>query len=217
MKTSYTKRDAIRIVTSAAKDYQKNLEGINLLFIYRDKSSNKIEFFETVFQANNFQHLTGIEMVDSSGTVVRNAKSFYQKCLDGKLKEEEIQFKKDGTTEFKLNAISPVVNFIDKAKMTGLFNGNGLKLAVDRVVGTITYCLGFIKRDKDDYYCPSSCLLEDTRKVVDAASQILAIMSKSAENKEKLYSEIRYLAKGFPIEKVDLPENLSCKISLEKK
>jgi len=215
MKTSYNKKDAIRIVTSAAKDYRNNLEGMNLLFIYRDKSSNKIEFFETVFQANNFQHLTGIEMVDSSGTVVRNAKSFYQKCLDGKLKEEEIQFKTDGTTELKLNAISSVVNFIDRAKMTGLYNGKGLKLAIDRVVGTITYCLGFIKNG--DYYCPGSCLLEDTRNVVDTASQILAIMSKSAENKERLYGEIRYLAKGFPIEKVDLPENLLCKISLEKK
>ena len=99
---AYSKRDAIRIVSSAAKEYQKKLEGTNLLFIYRDRKTNQIEFFEVIFLANNFQHLSGIEMIDSDGNRVQSATLFYQKCLDGKLKEEEIRFKDDGTTELKL-------------------------------------------------------------------------------------------------------------------
>ena len=46
---AYSKRDAIRIVSSAAKEYQKKLEGTNLLFIYRDRKTNQIEFFEAIF------------------------------------------------------------------------------------------------------------------------------------------------------------------------
>ena len=212
---AYCKRDAIRIVSSAAKEYQKKLEGTNLLFIYRDRKTNQIEFFEAIFLANNFQHLSGIEMIDSDGNRVQSATLFYQKCLDGKLKEEEIRFKDDGTTELKLNALPYVVSFIDKSKITGLFNGKGLTLEIDRLVGTVTYCLGFIQ--DGEYFYPGSCLLSDFCNLVDVPSQVLAIFSKSVEEKEPLYKNIRYLAKGFPIEKVNFPEKLRDKITIENK
>ena len=50
MKHTYTKKDALRIVVTTAKEYAKSLEGMNYLFIYRNRDNNKIEFFEAVIQ-----------------------------------------------------------------------------------------------------------------------------------------------------------------------
>lgn len=87
-------------------------------------------------------------------------------------------------------------------------------LAVDRVAGTINYCLGFIK--DGDYFVPSSCLLEDIRKLGDNPSQILAIMSKKANQSEPIYKEIRYVAKGVSLNKLKMSDELNNLISLEK-
>lgn len=78
--TLYTKKEAIRIVTSAAKDYHSILEGNNFLFIFRDKENNSIGFFETVFLPRNYQHLTGIEMLDENGKIEKKPLLFYKRC-----------------------------------------------------------------------------------------------------------------------------------------
>ncbi|XCP86218.1 hypothetical protein ABXS75_05270 [Roseburia hominis] len=114
----------------------------------------------------------------------------------------------------KLEALPKLVQFLRFSKMTALYNGIKPKLAVDRVAGTTNYCLGFIK--DGDYFVPSSCLLEDIRKLGDNPSQILAIMSKKANQSEPIYKEIRYVAKGVPLNKLNLSDELSNLISLEK-
>ena len=50
MKTDFSKAEAIKIVTLAAKEYKEKLEGKNLLFVYLN--GNHIESFETLFQGN---------------------------------------------------------------------------------------------------------------------------------------------------------------------
>lgn len=61
MKHTYTKKEALRIIIATAKEYAKMLEGLNYLFIYRNRTSNEIEHFESVFLPRNYQHLTGVE------------------------------------------------------------------------------------------------------------------------------------------------------------
>lgn len=61
MKHTYTKKEALRIIIATAKEYAKMLEGLNYLFIYRNRVSNEIEYFEAVFLPRNYQHLTGVE------------------------------------------------------------------------------------------------------------------------------------------------------------
>ena len=63
---------------------------------------------------------------------------------------------------------------------------------------------------------PSSCLLEDIRKLGSKPSQILAIMSKKANQSETIYEEIRYVAKGISLNKLKLSDKLSNLISLKK-
>lgn len=214
MKHTYTKKEALRVVIVTAKEYAKMLEGMNYLFMYRNRTSNEIDFFETVFLPRNYQHLTGIEFLDADGKLQKNSVYFYRKCLDNTLRENEIRFKEDGTTPLKLEALPKLVQFLRFSKMTALYNGIRPKLAVDRVAGTVNYCLGFVK--EGDYFVPSSCLLEDIRKLGDRPSQILAIMSKRARRSETVYKEICYVAKGVPLNRIRLPEELKELISLEK-
>lgn len=213
MKHTYTKKDALRIVVTTAKEYAKSLEGMNYLFIYRNRDNNKIEFFEAVFLPRNYQHLTGIEFLDSAGNLEKKSVYFYHKCLTNTLTEKEIRFKEDGTTPLKLDALPQLVHFLRFSKMTVLYGGARPRLAVDRIAGTTNYCLGFIKDGK--YFVPSSCLLEDIRKLGNNPSQILAIMSKRASRSDRIYKEIRYIAKGIPLNKLHLSNELNTLISLE--
>lgn len=155
MKHTYTKKEALRIVIATAKEYQRKLEGFNYLFIYRDRKSNNVDFFETVFLPRNF-----------------------------------LQF----------------------SKMTTLYNGVRPKLSMERIAGTTNYCMGFIK--DQDYFVPNSCLLEDIRNLGENPSQILAIFSKLAKNKSEIYKNICYVAKGVPLEKIQMPKELQEKIIL---
>lgn len=163
------------------------LEGLNYLFIYRNRVSNEIEYFEAVFLPRNFQHLTGVEFLDMEGNLQKNSVFFYHKCLDNTLTEDEFRFKEDDTTPLKLEALPKLIQFLRFSKMTALYNGIRAKLAVDRVAGTINYCLGFIK--DGDYFVPSSC---------------------------SIYKEIRYVAKGVPLNKLKMSDELNNLISLEK-
>lgn len=214
MNHTYTKKEALQIVITSAKEYAELLEGLNFLFIYRNRNNHKIEFFEAVFLPRNFQHLTGIEFIDAKGNLRKNAVFFYNKCLDNTITEDEIRFKEDGTTPLKLEALPMLLRFLHFSKMTAIYNGKKPKLAVSRITGTINYCLGFIKEGK--YYVPGFCLKEDIRKLGDPVSQILAVMSKRANRFEPVYKELRYVAKGVPLNRLILPDELNHLISLEK-
>lgn len=206
-------KDAIRIITNTAKLYDETLNGYNYIFIYRNRINNKIEYFESIFLGRNFQHLTGIDFIDSNKNIIHNPNYFYQKCVNSTLKENEIRFKSDGTTELKLQALPLVVNFLKSSKMTAIYTPIRPKLSVERLTGTTNFCLGFTK-DKD-YYVPSSCLLEDIRNLSNITFQILAIFSKPASKSTPIYKDVRYIAKGVKLKQLSLPNNLSHLISLE--
>lgn len=214
MKYTYTKKDAIGIMIGAAKEYAKRLEGFNYLFVYRNRDSNDIEYFQTVFLPRNFQHLTGGDFLDMEGNLQKNSTFFYRKCLSNTLTEDEIRFKEDGTTPLKLQALPKVVQFLQFSKMTALYDGIRPRLVIDRVVGTTSYCLGFIQ--DGNYFVPGSCLLEDIRNLGRNPSQVLAVMSKKACRSESIYVDIRYVAKGVSLNGLKMPDELSHLISLEK-
>ncbi len=213
-RNTYSLNDAIRIITSSAKDYEEILKGNNYIFIYRNRNTNCIEFFESVFLARNFQHLTGIEYIDDNGKAIVNSLQFYQKCVRQKLKPCEIRFRTDGTTALKLTTLPLIINFLKISKMTAIYNGSRPKLTIDRLAGTTNFCLGFTY-DKCGYYVPSSALCKDIRKLSNEAYQILAVFSKKASRSHPIYRDIRYVAKGVPLNKLTFPDNLKKLISLE--
>lgn len=206
-------KEAVRIITLAAQDYDRILNGKNYIFIFKNRINNQIEYFESVFLPRNFQHLTGVDFINEEKQIIHNSTQFYHKCIDSALKESEIRFKEDGTTELKLRALPMIVNFLKTSKMTAVYNAIRPMLSVERLAGTTNFCLGFTK-DKE-YYVPSSCLFEDIRNLSDVTFQILAILSKPADKKEHVYKDIRYVAKGVEFNRLSLPEELKSCISLE--
>ena len=169
-------------------------------------TKHQLEYFETVFLPRNFQHLSGLEFLDEQGNVRNNSVYFYRSCLSNTITEQQIRFKSDGTTPLKLAVLPQVVRFLEFSKMTVLYNGRRPKLALERLVGTTNYSVGFVQDGQ--YYVPSSCLQEDIRNLGDKPSQILAVLSKRADASEKQYKEVCYVAKGISLSNLKLPEEL---------
>ncbi len=99
------KKKAISIITKAARLYHENLEDQKILFIYgvpRDirkqmEDGNDtilgLSFYETAYHRSNFLHLTGVGLNKAS---VASSIHFYEKCIDGRLSEDDFFLSKDG-------------------------------------------------------------------------------------------------------------------------
>ena len=208
----FTKEDARRRVLNCAKQYKQKLLNKKLIVIYRERKDNTIRYIEVAFYERNFQHLTGIELLDKDGNVLyHQALNFYRKCIENKLGINEIQFKSDGTSHLKLQALPTLMDVTKITKITGDYNNVRPYLFVDKVMGGVNFCLGLTKENKE--YVPSSALLEDIKKVTDAPSQVLAIFEKDANS--EIYENIKHVAKGLNLNHIQLPSEISNMIDLK--
>lgn len=208
----FTKEDARRTVLNCAKQYQEKLLNKKLIIIYRERQSNSIQYIEVMFYKRNFQHLTGLELIDANGNVLRGqSENFYRKCVENKLSTNELQFKADGTTHLKLGALPTLMDVTKITKIAGGYNNIRPYLFIDKVIGGVNFCLGLKKEDIG--YVPSSALLEDIKKLTDAPSQVLAILRKDIE--QDIYKEVKYVTKGLNLNKIYLSDEITDIISLE--
>ena len=211
---SYTKEEARRIVMQCAKAYNQNLEDKKYMIIFRDMTDNGIKFLEIYFGKENYQHLTGVELVDENGNVRKHvAELFYEKCLNNRLRKDEIQFKKDGTTNLKLAALPVIMQIHKVTKIAGGYNGTRPYLVADKLIGNVNFCLGLIKDSNSEYYLPASSLLESIKKLTNEPSQVLAIFSK--DKAEAFYKKVRYVAKGLNLKRLNIPQEIRDRILLE--
>lgn len=116
----FTKEDARRNVLNCAKQYQKKLLNKKFLVIYRERRDSMIRYIEVAFYERNYQHLTGLELIDREGNVLRKQSvNFYRKCIENKLGIEEFRFKVDGTTHLKQAALPVLMDITKITKITG--------------------------------------------------------------------------------------------------
>lgn len=208
----FTKENARKLVLKCAKQYQQKLLNKKLIIIYRERRENAIHHIEVIFHARNFQHLTGLELIDKNGNVLRNqSMNFLRKCIENKLGLEEFQFKPDGTTHLKLAALPVLMDITKITKITGDYNNVRPYLFVDKVIGGVNFCLGLSK--EKDIYVPSSALLEDIKKLTDSPSQVLAILEKGSDT--DIYSTVKHVAKGLNLNHITLPPEIKAKINLD--
>jgi hypothetical protein len=208
----YTKEAARRIVLNCAKQYQEKLLNKKMMVIYRERDDNSIRQIEVTFYERNYQHLTGLELIDKDGNVMRNQSvNFYRKCLENKLGLEEFRFRKDGTASLKLQALPSLVNITKVTKITGDYNNVRPYLLVDKVMGGVNFCLGLSK--EGTVYVPSSALLEDIKKLSNTPSQVLAIFEKNMN--DEIYTVIKHVSKGLNLNNIVLPDEIRNMISLE--
>ena len=207
----YAKNDARKKVLNCAKLYQQKLLNRKLLIIYRDRTDNNIRYIEVLFRDRNFQPLTGLELIDEKGNVLKNQSlNFYRKCITNKLSNQEIQFKQDGTTPLKLAALSVLMDITKITKITENYNNLRPYLFADKLIGGVNFCLGLIQ--EDDIYIPSSALLEDIKKLTAMPSQVLAILIK--DSTETIYSTVKHAAKGLNLHHLTLPAEIQNMIDL---
>lgn len=207
-----TKKEARRRVLNCAKLYQQNLLNKSLIIIYRERKDNSIRYIEVVFHERNYQHLTGIELIDKEGNILHNqAINFYRKCVKNKLGIDEIQFRADGTTHLKLLALPVLMDITKITKITGDYNNVRPYLFVDKVIGGVNFCLGLSK--EEGVYVPASALLENIKKLTDEPSQVLAIMEKNID--DNIYSRVKHVAKGLNLNNIKMPDEINSRISLE--
>ena len=96
-------------------------------------------------------------------------------------------------------------------KITGEYNNSLPYLIVHRVIGETGFCLRLSK--VNNFYVPSSGLLENIKKLTNEPSQVLATLEKGAD--QSVFSKIKHVAKGLNLKKLVLPDEIANKISLE--
>lgn len=209
----FTREEARKRVLNCAKQYQQKLLNKKLLIIYRDRKDNVIRYIEVIFYERNYQHLTGLELIDKQGSVLHNQSvNFYRKCIENKLGLDEFRFKTDGTTQLKLLALSALMDVTKITKITGDYNNVRPYLYVDKVIGGVNFCLGLSKENEG--YVPSSALLEDIKTLTDSPSQVLAILEKDINS--DVYRKIKHVAKGVNLNNVMLPDEVKAIIDLQE-
>lgn len=209
---SYTLEEARKIVLKCAKYYEQNLLDKNYIMIYKDIADNTIKNLEVQFGRENYQHLAGIELIDKNAVVRQHVSVlFYNKCINNTLAKDEIKFKNDGTTNFKLAALPFLMTIQKITKIAGDYNNARPYLAADKLVGNVNFCLGL--KQTGNYYVPVSALLEDISKLTKTQSQVLAIFSKKIC--DEVYMDIRHVAKGVNLHNIKLPQDTINKISLD--
>jgi hypothetical protein len=201
------KNEILTILFREAESYQLKLFNKNLAFIYTQQ--NKAYVMETVFNQDNFLHLTGVEVNKNIG-----ANNFYNLCIASRLRIEDFELRTDCTTELKLSVLDRLINIEHTAKMMGDFNGQRPKLYTEKIVGNIYACIGFVK-GKDQFFIPNTSLKEDVRDVVTHANRVIAIYSKGIDDRE--YNALLYKAKGIELDENMLPRELQGRVRFEKK
>ena len=208
-----TKEEAVKKLFIYAKIYQDKRLNKMFLIIYKDRINLKLNYIEVLFLKRNFQHLTGIDLIDKNGNILHGqSHNFFRKCIQKKLTPKEIAFKQDGTTQLKFEALPTLMNINKVTKIVGDYNNLRPYLCVDKVVGGVNFCLGLKQNRDDDLYFPASALNFDIRDLSIYSSQVIAIFSK--ENIESIYETVQYTAKGVNLNNINFPLDIKNVIKL---
>ena len=190
-------KEALSIIFTTAESYQKNLIDRSLLFLCLDKHK-RTYCVEVTFDASNFKHLTGVQ-------TRLNALHFYEMCIDHRLSTDDFSFAEDGTTIWKMEVLPRLISKNLSANMIGEYNGSMPVLFTERLAGSTSACIGFVRSDKSGRYVPNTILKGDVRALVYKADRIIATYRK--KRIENQYLEIVYTAKRVEWEKIVLPSD----------
>ena len=169
-----TRHEARAIVIRCAKMYQNNLCDKDLLFVYFVGSD--VEAINIFCQRSNFKHLTGVV---SDCTPI----DFFNYCKRGIIAEQQIHFKKNGTTVLKLRVLEDIMNIAHRANFLGDYLNSNIYLELDKVVGNVCCGLGIEREEEREYY-PKSVLNGDMRKQVNNMRPVVAVFEKLSKESE---------------------------------
>lgn len=189
------KKTAIRIITKAARDYDDRLNRKQFLIIYKNGNGN--EYVEIGFRDMNFLHLTGVKSHLS-------AQRFYERCLNSKLAEDDIEIDKNGKVQQKLKVLPFLHELLYHSCMIGDYVNSGVMISADYFVGDtkLVLSVGFRKGALKDY--PVTLYSGDIRKLTNPTNKVLAIYVKTFP--ENIYREMAFAAKDVVLSDLEVPK-----------
>lgn len=197
--STYTKEQAIKVVTECAVKYHTHLMNRTLLFITMDKHK-KTSSVEVMFAKRHFLHLTGCK-VDKD---MISSERFFDMCIEKKLSTDDFEMAKDGTSDLKLDILPFLMTKNLSANSVGDYNGIGVELYTEKIAGSVKGCIGFQVDRLTQCLVPNTVLNKDIRLCTKVPQdRIIATYRKSCE--ENKYSEIVYAAKKVEWDKVSFP------------
>ena len=189
------KAEAISIISKAAKIYKRDFCDRNLLIVFGAPANPN--FIIAKASSSNFLHLTGLKL--NNNIKDNTPDRFLAKVLAKKLEEKDFDFK-DRTTEYKLSVLIQTLTLPQNAKMFGDYNWGHINLKTDKLAGSVSSFLGFIKQG--DVYYPNTVIAGDIRddSMDKKTHKVLAIISKHIKDKE--YSKVEAIGKGVDLERL---------------
>lgn len=183
----YNKKEAIKIITDAAKCYRDNLMNSRFLLAY--KSGGKIGYSIILFKMENFKHLTGIKSELS-------ANRFFEAACNGMLSEDNVVLA-DGNTHRKLFVLPMVSRMFSGSTLRGDFNRSGIRIEADYFVGNTAKRVAIGFKTGKFYDTPVTLYNEDIRKITRSTDKVICVWRR-AKNEDG-YSCV-YCAKEYDAE-----------------
>ncbi|MDR0918702.1 MAG: hypothetical protein LBM93_05560, partial [Oscillospiraceae bacterium] len=198
-----------------AELYKNNLENKNIMFVFQN--GNNLEYIETAFLNENFQHLTGVEYRGLKDTV-----EFYELCLKSKLEENKIKQSNPKLIKLKFDVLNETMKIHQTANMIGSYNGNGYsifpELKTDKLAGSVNACLGFIPIK--DYYIPNTNLntsiFPNKLKFLLSNDKSPILLTFRKNITEEKYTELTRYKKNLDLTTLTLPVEIRNKINVSE-
>ena len=198
----FNKKIAIKIITSAAAEYERYLNRKQFLIVYRNGKEYK--YVEVGFRDMNFLHLTGVKTEIS-------AQKFYEYCLTNRLSEKDFDIDKEGKVQRKLMVLPYLHKLLYQNCMIGNFINSGIMIKADYFVGDTKLILSVGFRREHGKDLPVTLYSGDVRKLTNPTNKVVAIFVRSFP--DEIYKEQTYISKEIRFEDLKLPNDL---VSLEE-
>lgn len=210
------KKEAVSKAIVEGKNFKKHLAYKKYMFVFQDTYDNKFKSLELSFHPRNYMHLTGLILVDNNGEPKRNsAMEFYKKCTEYPfLTESDVKFSNPDIIDLKMNALQYLSQIGKLSKIEGLYNQSKPIFKAAYLLGNNNFVLGTDYDTNRHTYFPKSILRENIRELITRCNPIIAIFEKSLTDIQP-YKIIKFADKKFDLTKLDLPKEITNKISLE--
>ncbi|MDR0918697.1 MAG: hypothetical protein LBM93_05535 [Oscillospiraceae bacterium] len=213
-KNTLTNRELTVLLKTFAEMYRDNLENKNIMFVF---GNDKLDFIETAFTPDNFQHLTGISYFG-----VRNTERFYNICLSEELQENRIIQNNPKLIKLKFDVLSQTMKIHKTANMIGSYNGNSYsvysELDTKKLAGSENACLGFIPIK--DYYIPNTNLntsiFPNKLKYLLSNDKSPILLTFRKNITEEKYTELTHFKKNLDLTTLTLPIEIRNKINVSE-
>lgn len=215
-----TSEELLAILHKSAILYSEYAD-TSLLFIFREKKSDKYDYYETRFGKNNFMHLAGIK----SETL--GAKEFYELCVEGTITREDCTPRKDANTMYSKVAIMEQMLELRNSRCYKIgekdlvTRDNDFEMATGNLNGVIGYdsrikLKGTNKVDGTKLPIPTTLLNNPITDYCSRPQKIMFILQKMDD--EKTYNKLFFEIKNglFQTEQEFFEDELKTLIAIDK-